>query len=105
VSEPLPAVVKAIETTQSRGRLYRKARDTARAGQALRSRDCRRLGSYLGLPPAASPTAVASAVAAAAGRDPATIAALLAGPPVQTEEALLALAHDLSELEKEVRRA
>jgi hypothetical protein len=104
VVEPLPAVVKAIETTESRGRLYRKARDTGRAGQTLRARECRRLGSYLGLPAGAAPTAVAREAAAAAGRDPAVITALLAGPPVQGEDALLALAHDLSELEKDVRR-
>jgi hypothetical protein len=105
VDEPLPAVVKAIETTQSRGRLYRKARDTGRAGQALRSRACRRLGSYLGLPQGAAPAAVAQAAAAATDRDPVVVAALLAGPPVPTEGALLTLAHDLSQLEKEVRRA
>ena len=36
VTEPLPVTVKAIETTQSRGRLYRKAGDRAHAAQALR---------------------------------------------------------------------
>ncbi len=104
VAEPLPAVVKAIETTQSRGRLYRKARDTGRAGQALRARACRRLGGYLGLPPSATPAAVAAAVATAAARDPVAVAAVLAGPPAPDETALLTLAHDLSDLEKEVRR-
>jgi hypothetical protein len=33
------------------------------------------------------------------------VATLLTGPPVQTEDALLVLAHDLTELEKEVRHA
>jgi hypothetical protein len=71
----------------------------------LRSRACRRLGSYLGLPQGAAAAAVAQAAAAATNRDPVVVAALLAGPPVPTEGALLTLAHDLSQLEKEVRRA
>ncbi len=36
-TEPLPVVVKAIETTRSRGRLYRKSGDRAHAADALRS--------------------------------------------------------------------
>ncbi len=105
VTEPLPAVVKAIETTQSRGRLYRKARDTGRAAQALRDRTTRRLAAYLGLPPSSSGAAVADAVATAAHRDPQWVHSLLTGPPPATETSLLTLANDLSDLEKEVRRA
>jgi hypothetical protein len=105
VTEPLPAVVKAIETTQSRGRLYRKAGDTARAGAALRARSSRRLAGRLGLPPGAAPSAVADAAAAATGADPTTVHELLAGPPPGSEGALVALAHDLSQLEKDVRHA
>lgn len=105
VTEPLPAVVKAIETTQSRGRLYRKARDTARAAQALRERSSRRLAAYLGLPASAGGAAVVAAVSAALQRDPESVRSLLAGPAPTTEAALLSLANDLSDLEKEVRRA
>ncbi|MCU1677445.1 MAG: secreted protein, partial [Frankiales bacterium] len=36
-TEPLPVVVKAIETTRSRGRLYRKAGDRGHAAAHLRS--------------------------------------------------------------------
>ena len=36
VTEPLPVVVRAVETTESRGRMYRKARDSERAGTVLR---------------------------------------------------------------------
>jgi Domain of unknown function (DUF4350) len=105
VTEPLPAVVKAIETTQSRGRLYRKARDTGRAGQALRDRSTRRLATYLGLPPSSTGAAVAAASAAAAHRDPQSVHSLLTGSGPTTEAALLTLANDLSDLEKEVRTA
>ena len=105
VTEPLPAVVKAIETTQSRGRLYRKARDTQRAGTVLRARTAKRLAGYLGLPTGAAPTAIAQAAASATHRDPQDVVSLFTAPPPTTEAALVALATDLTELEKEVRRA
>ncbi|MDF2146540.1 DUF4350 domain-containing protein [Knoellia sp. p5-6-4] len=104
VTEPLPAVVKAIETTQSRGRLYRKARDTARAGTVLRAATTRRLATYLGLPAGASPEVVAQAAASATGRSLAEVHALLAGPPPADEDAMVTLADDLSTLQKEVHR-
>lgn len=105
VTEPLPAVVKAIETTQSRGRLYRKAGDAGRAGEALRARAVRRLASRLGLPTGASAAAVAQAAAEATGQNPVHVSATLAGPHPTSESALVDLAHDLSQLEKDVRRA
>ncbi|MEO5982947.1 MAG: DUF4350 domain-containing protein [Pedococcus sp.] len=105
VTEPLPAVVKAIETTQSRGRLYRKARDTERAGTVLRARTAKRLAGYLGLPTGAAPTAIAQAAASATHRDPRDVDTLFTAPPPTTEAALVALANDLTDLEKEVRRA
>lgn len=49
-SEPLPAVVKAIETTVSRGRLYRKAADSGRAAAILRIHTIASIARYLGLP-------------------------------------------------------
>lgn len=104
VTEPLPAVVKAIETTQSRGRLYRRARDTGRAGAVLRASTTRRLASYLGLPAGAATEVVAQATAAATGRPLAEVHALLAGPPPTDEDAMVSLADDLSTLEKEVHR-
>jgi hypothetical protein len=48
-TEPLPVVVRAVETTRSRGRMYRKSRDRAHAAQALRSATCTSLASRLRL--------------------------------------------------------
>ena len=48
-SEPLPVVVKAIETTRSRGRLYRKAGDRDHAAGALRAAARVRAAERLGL--------------------------------------------------------
>jgi hypothetical protein len=104
VIEPLPAVVKAIETTQSRGRLYRRARDTGRAGAILRAASVRRLARYLGLPAGSSPAHVAEAVSPATGRPLSDVHALLAGPPPADETEMTTLANDLSTLEKEVHR-
>lgn len=104
VSEPLPAVVKAIETTQSRGRLYRRAGDAARAGTILRVATVRRLATFLGLPAGSHAGVVADAVARATGRPPAHVHALLGGPPPRDEREMIALANDLSTLEKEVHR-
>jgi hypothetical protein len=101
VVEPLPAVVKAIETTQSRGRLYHHAGDASWAGESLRSAATRRLAGHLGLPAGAPPSAVAGGAATAAGRSPEEVLALLAGTPARDEAELVSLADQLSTLEKE----
>ncbi|THJ07386.1 DUF4350 domain-containing protein, partial [Nocardioides sp.] len=48
-TEPLPVVVRAVETTRSRGRMYRKSRDRAHAAQGLRSATCAALAARLRL--------------------------------------------------------
>ena len=71
VTEPLPVTVKAIETTQSRGRLYRKAGDRAHAAQALRRAARTSLASRLHLPAAVTDEASPGARRGAARRPPA----------------------------------
>lgn len=112
VPEPLPVVVRAVETTESRGRLYRRARDAARAGATLQQATRTRLADYLGLPrpsPAISARgadqALVSAVAAASGRRVDEVGTLLLGPPPDRDDHLLGLAAELAALEKEVRRS
>ncbi|GAA1898923.1 DUF4350 domain-containing protein [Lapillicoccus jejuensis] len=105
VREPLPAVVRAVETTQSRGRLYRRARDTGRAAAVLREATRRRLAGYLGLPPGAPPDVLVRATAAAVGQPEPDVGHLLAGPPPATDDELLGLATRLATLEREVRRS
>lgn len=116
-TEPLPVVVKAVETTLSRGRLYRRAGDRAHAATALRTATRRRLAARLGLdrreaaaPSAASPggadhDALARRVAEHTGREAAAVAALLgAGATAPTtDRQLVQLATDLATLEEEVR--
>jgi len=105
VLEPLPVVVRAVETTESRGRMYHKARDSHRAGAVLRDASGRRLAAYLGLPRGTSAEVVAQAVAAATGRPLDQTRWLLGGPPVATDTDLLDLAARLAALEKEIRRS
>ena len=102
VTEPLPVVVRAIETTESRGRMYRRARDRGRAAAVLRLGSTERLARRLAVAPSA-PAAVQAAAAAASGMPPTQVAAILAGPPPTTDAELHALANALAELEERVR--
>jgi len=104
VSEPLPVVVRAVETTESRGRLYRRARDRSRAVTVLQSATVRRLTSYLGLPSGTDVRAVAAAAASVSGRRYDDVLRLLCPATVPDDASMIALATSLAALEKEVRR-
>jgi hypothetical protein len=104
VTEPLPVVVRAAETTAGRGRLYRRARARGHAAAALRAGTARRCAARLGLPRSADAPAVVDAVAQAARRPSEQVAALLYGPPPTDDDGLLRLARQLDELESEVHR-
>lgn len=101
--EPLPVVVRALETTRSRGRMYRKARDIGRTAQVLREGTRRRLARYLGLGAGATPTQTSRAVATAVDRPVPEVERLLSGSAPASESQLFDLARDLITLEDEVR--
>lgn len=102
VTERLPVVVRAVETTESRGRIYRRARDRERAARILRVAATTRLARRLGLP-TTELTVVVPAAAAASGMPAAEVAALLAGAPPTTDAELHTIAVSLSRLEERVR--
>ncbi|ONI77092.1 hypothetical protein ALI144C_33930 [Actinosynnema sp. ALI-1.44] len=102
VAEPLPVVVRAAETTEGRARLYRRARATDHAADALRAAALGRLIPSLGLPSDAQPPAVVDSVTARIGRPGAEVHAVLFGPPPNTEQALVQLADALDALVDEV---
>ena len=104
VAEPLPVVVRAVETTESRGRLYRKARDRSRAVAVLQAATARRLTSYLGLATGTDVAAVAAAAASVSGRRYDDVLRLLGPATVPDDASMLELATTLAALEKEVRR-
>ncbi|MER7846821.1 DUF4350 domain-containing protein [Kitasatospora sp. NPDC096077] len=107
VSENLPVVVRAAETTEGRARLYRRAKARGRAAEALRRAAVHRLAPVLGLPPQAGGPDQEALCAAVAGRLPerpaGDVRALLYGPPPTDDAALLRLADDLDALERQVR--
>lgn len=103
-TEPLPVVVRAAETTESLGRLYRRAGDRGHAADVLRAATLDRVARVLRLGSAPAPV-VARAVAARTGRPAADVIALLEpGHPPADDDALITLANDLAALEEEVRR-
>jgi hypothetical protein len=102
VAEPLPVVVRAAETTEGHGRLYQSRHARGKAAAALRTAVLSRVTRAAGLPHGASPEAVSTTLAQRSGSDPAVVACLLYGPTPRTDQALVALARDLDELEREV---
>jgi len=103
VREPLPVVVRAIETTESRGRLYRRARDRSRAAAVLRAGATDRLTQRLAVGRGAGPDAVVHAASRATGQPPAEVADILFGPAPTDDAALIHLAQQLTDLEERVR--
>jgi hypothetical protein len=104
VVEPLPVVVKAVESTRGRGRLYRRVRDRQHAATVLQRAATRRLAVRLRLPADHDPLAVAEAVAAATATDVRTVTHLLTTRDVPDDATLTRLARDLAGLEREVHR-
>ena len=102
VAEHLPVVVRASETVEGRGRLYRSRRARDRAAAALRTATLQRLGPRLGLGSQTTPSAVAGAVAAASGGDPVAVHHTLYGPAPTTDADLVDLAHALDDIERQV---
>lgn len=106
VSEPLPVVVRAIETTQSRGRLYRKANDRAHAAAVLRDAARARLARQLGLPHGGAERldVLVEEAGRRTARPTAEITALLSphAPAPAGNQDLVRLAQELAELDREV---
>ena len=104
VREPLPVVVRATETTESRAELYRAAQDRPRAAVVLRQATAARLAARLGLPSSAAPPALVPVVADATGVPAAEVESLLAGPLPVDDAGLVTLAQQLAHLEEKARR-
>jgi hypothetical protein len=106
-TEPLPVVVRAIETTRSRGRLYRRAGDRGHAAAALRSAARTRVAERLRLGPGHDPAALVRDVARLLDRPVDEVDALLGAdaPAPTTDHDLITLAGRLAALDREVRRA
>jgi hypothetical protein len=102
VPEPLPVVVRAAETVEGRGRLYRAAGARDSAAEALRSGTRDRVRRRLGAGTHPAPEALVELVTRRTGRTATDVHALLYGPPPADDSALVRLARDLDALIQEV---
>lgn len=105
VAEKLPVIVRASETTEGRGRLYRSRRARDLASDALREAARYRIVRRLGLPIDEAPQVIATTVAQRVGRDPAEIHHLLFGPVPSDDQQLTNMTQQLDILEGQVRES
>jgi hypothetical protein len=105
VAEQLPVVVRASETVEGRGRLYRSRRARDRAAEALRTAALQRMMPRIGLGHDAEPPAVVTAVAERCGSSPQAVAHILFGPPPASDPDLVNLAHELDNIERQVAQS
>lgn len=101
VFEPLPVVVKAVETAEGRARLYQESRAIDQARDSLRSGLLVRLSGKLRLGPGATAEDTIAAAARLLDRDAAHVRTLVNEHP-KTEARLVAWSQALDKLEKEV---
>lgn len=104
VPEPLPVVVRATETVEGRGRLYRRSGARDKGAFSLRSAALGRLLPALGLARGSDAVIVAESVAARSRLTMVEVSALLYGAAPVDDAALVRLAGHLDDLEREVRR-
>lgn len=102
VAERLPVVVRASETVEGRGRLYRARRARDRAADALRTATLQRLAPRLGFGVQPDPATVVQAVAQRTALDPNTVHHTLFGPTPGSDNDLMHLAHALDDIERQV---
>ncbi|MFI6476948.1 DUF4350 domain-containing protein [Nonomuraea sp. NPDC050663] len=102
VVEKLPVVVRAAESVEGHGGLYRARRARDRASAALRAGTLARVVPRLGLTVDSGADAVVSAIAVRTGQDPHLVGAALYGPPPADDGALVGLAGYLDQLERQI---
>ncbi len=105
VAEGLPVVVRASETVEGMGRLYRSRRARDSAARALRTALLQRQAPRLGLGVAAAPQAVVAVISRHTGYHPELVWHLLFGPPPASEADLLHLARALDDIERQVEQS
>ncbi|MFJ8044971.1 DUF4350 domain-containing protein [Kitasatospora sp. NPDC096147] len=107
VTEELPVVVRATETTEGRARLYQRAKARGRAADALRRATRHRIAPVLGVPlhtGEPDPAVLCPALADRLGRPATDLHALLYGDAPTDDAALLRLTDALDALERQVRQ-
>lgn len=104
VEEPLPVVVRASESVEGRGRLYRAAGAREQAAASLRAATRDRLARRVGAGLATDRSSLVAMVAERTGVDPAVVDALLYGAAPHDDGALVRLDDALRSLESTLTR-
>lgn len=102
VAEDLPVVVRASETVEGRGKLYRSRRARDRASAALRTAALGRMLPRLGVGAQSPPAAVIETVAQRVTNGAAAVEYALFGPEPPDDAGLLNLAQLLDDIERQV---
>ena len=102
VTEPLPVVVAAAETTLGRARLLQTAGARGTAADHLRRHTLDMLCAAVGIAPAAPPEQIVAAVADRCATPASTITDILYGPAPSSDRELVDLAERLRRLSEEV---
>ncbi|QCH22107.1 DUF4350 domain-containing protein [Mycobacteroides salmoniphilum] len=103
VAEKLPVIVRASETTEGRGRLYRSRRARDLASDSLREAARYRIVRRLGLPVDETPQVITATVAQRIDRNPTEIHHVLFGPVPTDDQQLTNLTQQLDIIERQVR--
>lgn len=102
VAEKLPVIVRASETVEGRGRLYRSRRARDRAAAALRTAALQRMLPRLGLSANAGPAEVVAAVSERTTGRPEALQHSLFGPAPASDDDLVNLAREIDDIERQV---
>ncbi len=102
VAEKLPVVVRASETVEGRGRLYRSRRARDRAASALRTAVLQRVLPRLGLGAQSGPVSVVVTVSQRTPFEPNVVEYALFGPPPADDAELVNLSRLLDDIERQV---
>jgi hypothetical protein len=105
VFEPLPVVVKAVETAEGRARLYQDSRAVSQAADNLRAGTLTRLAKHFRLGPEAGADAVLDAVSRKTNRPAQELRMLLLDHRPRTESELVQWAQSIEKLEQEATAA
>ncbi len=101
VFEPLPVVVKAVETAEGRARLYQDSRAVGRAADNLRAGTLTRLAKHFRLGPEAGAQAVLDAVSRKVTRPAQELRTVLLDHRPRSESELVHWAQSIEKLEQE----
>jgi hypothetical protein len=102
VAEDIPVVVRASETVEGRGRLYRSRRARDRAASALREATVARVLPRLGLGVQSDQEAVVETIARRVRHEPFAVEYALFGRPPADDTELVNLARLLDDIERQV---